>query len=694
MTDTTIKTSANSSGAWIGIDFGTTNCAAAVYDGTRGGSKWMRLQDIAEASGGSNKHGRIVPSVVLLATERYVMNDRATRKNNINAKKGKHHYEYYYWQNVSDLFKGHGDLYALVGASAINFYKNHMENNDDAVEDPTVLSAALIRSVKRRLLEEQRDEESCIIDVTPLGLTKSISVNAVMIVAVILRAIRLASNEYLQRNLFAKHLKIPGDAPPCRNCCIGVPAAATIRYRNKCLTQAAGLAGFASVSTVTESTAAAMAYGLMFTNTTTTTAQKQQQTILVFDMGGGTTDVTIAERSNHAAATTTTTTTSNHDTDFQVVLTQGNNRLGGDDMDQAVLQIVANKLSSDAAVVHKDDDMITTNSQLLLQKCRHAKEALCGDGTASASPSATVNVIWQGMSVTITQDEFNHALQPILHSARLVVESALQRYTNSDDDGNNINNKHIDEVILIGGASRVPAIRAVLKEIFTELELCVSINAMSAVAQGCAVAAAMHSGKVPLHELRSALMLDTSPHPIGVLTTTTTTTTIDNRVQQHFVEILPRDASLPAASYATFQLADIHQPGVTLKAVEQIGDNAYSALGEFTFLLHKLNADQIAALQGTRSVDIGMTLKTNGEFVVSIFDPHDPDHIRKRERYVRAKQGRQNADEGDNRNNTLDYKVNEKLSKEQISLIIACIALFALYVAAKLAFQKDVLLMD
>ena len=165
--------------------------------------------------------------------------------------------------------------------------------------------------------------------------------------------------------------------------------------------------------------------------------------------------------------------------------------------------------------------------------------------------------------------------------------------------------------------------------------------------------------------------------------------------QHHFIEILPRDASLPAASYATFQLADIHQPGVTVKAVEQIGDdNAYSTLGEFTFLLHRLTPDQIAALHGTRSVDIGMTLKTNGEFVVSIFDPHDPDHIRKRERYVRAKQGGRNKNATINDNNILDYQTKEQISMEQIALIIACIALFALYVAAKLAFQKDVLMME
>jgi hypothetical protein len=141
--------------------------------------------------------------------------------------------------------------------------------------------------------------------------------------------------------------------------------------------------------------------------------------------------------------------------------------------------------------------------------------------------------------------------------------------------------------------------------------------------------------------------------------------------EQHFVEILPRGASLPTANYATFQLADIHQPGVTV--------------------MYRLNEEQLAALNGTRSVDIGMTLKTDGEFVVSIFDLHDPDHLRKKERYLRAKQQRQQG-KNPNHNATLDYKVvDETLSKEQILLIIGCIVLLAFYLAAKLTFRTDLL---
>ena len=172
-------------------------------------------------------------------------------------------------------------------------------------------------------------------------MSKPITINAVAIVAIILRALRLASDGYLQRHMASKHLKIPGGLPYCRNGCIGVPAAATVQYR-QWITAAARRAGFAaSVSTVTESTAAAMAYGLSFTTHCYT---QQQQTILVFDMGGGTTDVTIAER---RIILRNDDEDSRRSTDFQVVLTQGNNRLGGDDMDLSVRQIVVDKLKTE-----------------------------------------------------------------------------------------------------------------------------------------------------------------------------------------------------------------------------------------------------------------------------------------------------------------------------------------------------------
>jgi hypothetical protein len=169
-------------------------------------------------------------------------------------------------------------------------------------------------------------------------------------------------------------------------------------------------------------------------------------------------------------------------------------------------------------------------------------------------------------------------------------------------------------------------------------------------------------------------MLDAVPHAIGV--------SVVEGNSNEFVEILRKDASLPAKGYATFQLANAHQAGVTVIAVENVGENLpFSKLGDFTFLLHKLTQKQRSELGDTRSVDIGMTLKENGEFVVSIFDENDPEHVRKKERHQQM--------EGSQSINKLLYKPEkEEMTLEVVSLIVACIVLFFLYVAVKMLFQE------
>ena len=176
---------------------------------------------------------------------------------------------------------------------------------------------------------------------------------------------------------------------------------------------------------------------------------------------------------------------------------------------------------------------------------------------------------------------------------------------------------------------------------------------------------------------------------------------------QNFVEILPANATLPARGSATFYLADLQQPGVTVQAVERVNDDSngkhsssYIPLGEFTFLLHRCDK-KLTTTTGSRSVDIGMVLKTSGEFVVSIFDPLDPEHVRKRERYRRqeAANAADNNQQHDTDNNyrTLAFSngtsaasVNDSISsKEQTLLIVACVALFVLYVAVKLGFADE-----
>ena len=302
------------------------------------------------------------------------------------------------------------------------------------------------------------------------------------------------------------------------------------------------------------------------------------------------------------------------------------------------------------------------------------------------------------------------------------------------------NANNIDEVILIGGASRVPCIRQLLRDIFitkndvnpSVKELCTSINAMSAVAQGCSVSAIIYSGRVPIHEIKSAYMLDTIPYSIGVLTTTNNTKpTGNNNISQknnesndneneplhdkNFIEILSRGESLPAAGFSTFVLSDMLQKGITVVAVEQIPKSSsscslqksempvatnnsqryhYNVIGEFTFLLHRLSTEQIQRLQdhemNIRTVDVGMTLKESGEFVVSIFDQNDPDHIRKKIWYQRNQQN--DTKKKSITTNPMDQHDSEPFTNEQIVLFVSCFVVFVLYIVTKMTFPSTTLM--
>lgn len=592
-TEATATTSKD--GSWVGIDFGTTNSCVAVYDRVRGHPKWIRLS-IAPPS--NQKMGRIVPTLLIVATKQYV--DMHYADDN-----SKNHWV---------LMEDHPELRVCLGGYA-----------QQLVETETDLEASCIRSLKRRLLEEsvENDKNHDTITVLPAGSHRDgpQTISKQSLVTTFLRELRLSATDYLTRHVPKKHLDIPYTITYAANhCCLGVPAAASLTYK-QFLVQCAHRAGWETAWVHTESTAAAMAYGVTF--------QEVSKTILVFDMGGGTTDLTVARKKSA-------------DGDFAVLEMAGNNRLGGDDMDAAILNFLlqTGSLQNEERLEVSNDD-----KPRLLQECCRAKLELC----RADHPPKRVDIRWQGRTISFSQNDLEQVLQPTLEQLRLLVESVIPHQT-------------VHEVILIGGASRVPAVRRLLRDLFPTTELCTSIQPDSAVAQGCAVAAALQSKLIPLHELRSAMMLDTIPYPIGVLT--------DN---QKFVEILEKGATLPAADYATFTLADVRQRGVTIQAVECVdAQPTYVRLGEFTFLLHKLTEAQFGSLP-FRTIDVGMDLQESGALVVSIFDANDPEHVRKKLQHE---------------NNVVGYKADAAFTGEQIFLVVACVVLFFLYVVAKLFFPE------
>jgi molecular chaperone DnaK (HSP70) len=739
-TATATTAAAATPGIWVGIDLGTSNCACAVWDSTRGGSKWIRLPGIAplEASG---KLGRIVPSVIVL-NENYCNQD-ANANANANA--------------------------YLVGAQALQKEEQDEQTANTATANTT--TTTLIQSVKRLLGKKWKELDPDFVESLPLELVpeddngdgdafsirvvidnREVLVTPVECAALLLRSIRIAADAYLVKFAKKKYLDIPGGTtsgtttttttatPTIQHVVVGVPAHFSVAQQ-KLVEQAAKMAGFATVSTLMESTAAAMAYGLSFTHTNTNDdddgsntnnntgkTKPQPQTIMVVDMGGGTTDVTIATRSDDEA--------------YQVVVTEGDARLGGDDMDQAILEFVLLQQQWQQHYQHQQYPPLSKQQRRhLLSSCKAAKEALCNPETKRDSHVISVTLPDDNgndktttntkthtktktaqltITITITQDDLEQILAPWICRAKTLIQTALHRLSQQSNNNNNTSAPVITvtEVVLVGGTTRVPAIRNMLKSLLiptatnddddnnnhVELELCTSLNPMASVAQGLAIQAALKSKLVPKHELRSALMLDSTPHAIGV-----------DVGQGVFCEVIPRNTRLPAMGSATFTLASKEQPGVSIAAVERIDENnnnnnsnnnnssnnsnkddaqtattvTLEPLGDFTFLLRRLPPKDLETLQH-RTIQVGMQVDHDGKFIVSIFDEKDPEQVRKKERWQKQQQLAKNN------NNTeavaeLGYiadlvMAESGVSSEQFFLLAACLGLFLMYIGVKIAF--------
>ena len=510
---------------------------------------------------------------------------------------------------------------------------------------------------------ETKIDDSVMIKV---GTGKDDYVSPIDVAKILLTTIREEAEAYFERE---KEIAVGMETVQCEesigsnhrvlNCVISVPAHFS-RRRRETIVSVAREAGFKGhVSTIVESTAAAMAYGLF--TTPLNNHEGNQRRIMVFDMGGGTTDVTICKMVQKDT---------DQDPSFQVLVTAGKKRLGGDDMDMQLVEYAIESLASKG----KENYKISHDLRI---SCRTAKEELCGDGKDEL-PASKTEIRMEDKFVEISQEKFDELITDIVEKASDLVDNALVQ---CDCDASSI-----DEVILVGGATRTPSIRTMLQNKFKN-ELCYAIDPYAAVAQGAAIQAAIDSKLVPKHVLRNALMLDALPHPIGVL--------VGAGNNEQYVPILERGMTLPAMHYATFRLSDVRQKGVTIIAVEDVDEDLpLERIGEFTFLLHRLSDEDYIGLEksGGRTVNIGMTVETNGKFIVSIFDENDPEHLEKKERYQEWKRN-QNGTEKEKKVYSLGKTVDktrksQSFAIEELLLIFACFAVVFIYVAVKMLFPS------
>ena len=232
---------------------------------------------------------------------------------------------------------------------------------------------------------------------------------------------------------------------------------------------------------INEPTAAALAYGLDKTN--------KDEKILVFDLGGGTFDVSILELGDGV---------------FEVAATAGDNQLGGDDWDHRVIDWLADKFAADNGGIDLRKD------KMALQRLKEAAEKAKME--LSSTTQANVNLPFitgdatgpKHLDYTLTRAEFERITKDLLDRCRKPVEQALRDASMSQGD--------IDEVILVGGSTRMPAVQELVKSM-TGKQPNMSVNPDEVVAMGAAV-----QGGVLAGDVEGILLLDVTPLSLGVET--------------------------------------------------------------------------------------------------------------------------------------------------------------------------------
>ena len=334
------------------------------------------------------------------------------------------------------------------------------------------------------------------------------------------------------------------------------------------------IAGLEVARIINAPTAAALAYGL---------DKKSDERIVVFDLGGGTFDVSGLEVAD-------TDSEDGSSRVFQVVSTSGDTQLGGDDFDEALINYVAHQFKSDNGVDLRDDTMAL---QRLQEACEKAKKEL------SSVPSTDLNLPFitadasgpKHLQMTITQAKFEELIDDLVTRCRKPVEQALS------DAG--FNASDIDEIVLVGGSTRVPKVREMVQSIFGKAPH-QGVNPDEVVALGAAI-----QGSVLAGDRTDVLLLDVTPLTLGIET--------EGGILTPIVE---RNTTIPVEKKQVFSTAADNQPAVTVKVFQGERKMAQNnkVLGEF-------NLEGIPpAPRGVPQIEVAFDIDQNGILNVSAKD--------------------------------------------------------------------------